>query len=229
MSEDFRVLIVDDDFHVAKLHAAYVDSVAGFLALAPVGSTAQALQSVHSLRPDLVLLDVYLPDGSGLDLLGQLDVDAMMLTAASDAVSIRTALRRGALAYLLKPFTAESLSQQLRSYARYRRILGRQHAVDQDTIERAKRALVAGTWRRRESRDRRPKHRYWNPWRRGTILGHGSSGTGGRLTRHGATVPVLAGRRWRRRNPTALRQHRPPGTPLRRPRATLPQLTRPPK
>jgi two-component system CitB family response regulator len=144
MSEDFRVLIVDDDFHVAKLHAAYVDSVAGFLALAPAGSTAQALQAVHSLRPDLVLLDVYLPDGSGLDLLGQLDVDAMMLTAASDAVSIRTAQRRGALAYLLKPFTAESLSQQLRSYARYRRILGQQHAVDQETIERAKRALVAG-------------------------------------------------------------------------------------
>jgi two-component system, CitB family, response regulator len=109
-----------------------------------VGSTAQALQSVHSLRPDLVLLDVYLPDGSGLDLLGQLDVDAMMLTAASDAVSIRTALRRGALAYLLKPFTAESLSQQLRSYARYRRLLGRQHAVDQDTIERAKRTLITG-------------------------------------------------------------------------------------
>lgn len=143
MTQDIRVLIVDDDFHVAKLHAAYVDSVAGFLALAPVGSTSQALQAVHSLRPDLVLLDVYLPDGSGLDLLGQLDVDAMMLSAASDATSIRVAFRRGALAYLLKPFTAESLAQQLRSYARYRRILG-QAAIDQDSIERAKRSLIPG-------------------------------------------------------------------------------------
>ncbi|MGW9413339.1 response regulator [Arthrobacter cupressi] len=144
MSTDLRVLIVDDDFHVARLHAAYVDSVAGFLALAPAGSTAQALQSVHSLRPDLVLLDVYLPDGSGLDLLGQLDVDTMMLTAASDALSIRTATRRGALAYLLKPFTADALSQQLRAYARYRRILDRQQSVDQETIEKARRALFAG-------------------------------------------------------------------------------------
>ena len=124
MSEDFRVLIVDDDFHVAKLHAAYVDSVAGFLALPPAGSASLALQSIHSLRPDLVLLDVYLPDASGLDLLHQLDVDTMILSAASDAASLRTAFRRGALGYLLKPFTAESLSQQLRSYARYRRILG---------------------------------------------------------------------------------------------------------
>ncbi|MBO1266429.1 response regulator [Arthrobacter cavernae] len=144
MADDVRVLIVDDDFHVARLHATYVDSVAGFLALAPAGSVSQALQAIHSLRPDLVLLDTYLPDGSGLDLLGQLDADAMMLTAASDAHSIKVALRRGALAYLLKPFTAESLSQQLRAYARYRRILGQQTAVDQATIERAKRSLIPG-------------------------------------------------------------------------------------
>ncbi|MFP3578534.1 response regulator [Arthrobacter sp. fls2-241-R2A-200] len=144
MVEDLRVLIVDDDFHVARLHAAYVDSVAGFMALAPAGSVSQALQSIHGLRPDLVLLDVYLPDGSGLDLLGQLDIDAIILTAASDAPSIRTAFRRGALGYLLKPFTAESLSQQLRSYARYRRILGQQATVDQGSIERAKRALIPG-------------------------------------------------------------------------------------
>ena len=121
MPEDFRVLIVDDDFHVAKLHAAYVDSVAGFMALAPVGTASLALQSIHSLRPDLVLLDVYLPDASGLDLLQQLDVDTIMLTAASDA-----------------------LSQQLRSYARYRRLLGQPGALDQEAVERAKRALIPG-------------------------------------------------------------------------------------
>ena len=144
MSEDFRVLIVDDDFHVAKLHAAYVDSVAGFLALPPAGSASQALQAIHSLRPDLVLLDVYLPDASGLDLLHQLDVDTMILSAASDTASLRLAFRRGALGYLLKPFTAESLSQQLRSYARYRRILAQPGYVNQETVERAKRALIPG-------------------------------------------------------------------------------------
>lgn len=144
MADDFRVLIVDDDFHVAKLHATYVDSVAGFLALAPAGSASLALQAIHSLRPDLVLLDVYLPDASGLDLLQQLDVDTIILSAASDATSIRAAFRRGALGYLLKPFTAESLSQQLRSYARYRRLLAQPGALDQDGVERAKRALVPG-------------------------------------------------------------------------------------
>jgi two-component system CitB family response regulator len=144
MADDYRVLIVDDDFHVAKLHAAYVDSVAGFLALAPVGTASLALQSVHSLRPDLVLLDVYLPDASGLDLLQQLDVDTLILSAASDPASVSAAFRRGALGYLLKPFTAESLSQQLRSYARYRRLLSQPGALDQDAVERAKRSLIPG-------------------------------------------------------------------------------------
>jgi two-component system CitB family response regulator len=144
MPDDFRVLIVDDDFHVAKLHAAYVDSVAGFLALAPVGTASLALQTIHSLRPDLVLLDVYLPDASGLDLLQQLDVDTIILSAASDAESLRKAFRRGALGYLLKPFTSESLSQQLRSYARYRRLLGQPGVLDQGSVERAKRALIPG-------------------------------------------------------------------------------------
>ncbi len=144
MPEDFRVLIVDDDFHVAKLHAAYVDSVAGFLALPPAGSASQALQAIHSLRPDLVLLDVYLPDASGLELLHQLDVDTVILSAASDTASLRLAFRRGALGYLLKPFTAESLSQQLRAYARYRRILAQPGSANQETVERAKRALIPG-------------------------------------------------------------------------------------
>lgn len=144
MADDFRVLIVDDDFHVAKLHAAYVDSVAGFLALAPVGTASLALRSVHSLRPDLVLLDVYLPDASGLDLLQQLDVDTVILSAASDPASVSAAFRRGALGYLLKPFTADSLSQQLRSYARYRRLLSQPGALDQDAVERAKRSLIPG-------------------------------------------------------------------------------------
>ena len=75
----------------------------GFLALPPAGSASQALQAIHSLRPDLVLLDVYLPDASGLDLLHQLDVDTVILSAASDTASLRLAFRRGALGYLLSP------------------------------------------------------------------------------------------------------------------------------
>lgn len=134
---DLRVLIVDDDFHVGRLHAGYVDAIPGFTALPPVGSAEQALRAVHGQEPDLLLLDVYLPDALGLDLLRTVDVDAIMLTAAADAASVRKALRRGALGYLIKPFTAEQLSRRLRAYARFRRMLADQPSVDQDMVDRA--------------------------------------------------------------------------------------------
>ncbi|WP_077489726.1 response regulator [Sinomonas mesophila] len=141
---DLRVLIVDDDFHVARLHAAWVDAVAGFAALTPVGTAALALQSVHALRPDLVLLDTYLPDATGLELLRSLDTDTLMLTAAADPESVRTALRRGALGYLIKPFGAEDLATTLRGYSRYRRLLAGPAALDQAGVDRARRALLGG-------------------------------------------------------------------------------------
>lgn len=141
MSQDFRVLIVDDDFHVAKLHVDYVDSVPGFRALPPVGTGELALRAVESQKPDLVLLDVYLPDILGLDLLRTLDTDVLMLTAAADAEAVRQALRRGALGYLMKPFTAEQLTERLGAYARYRRLLSGPQSMDQNTVERALRGL----------------------------------------------------------------------------------------
>lgn len=141
MNADLHVLIVDDDFHVAKLHAAYVDSVPGFKALSPVGTADMALRAVTSQHPDLVLLDVYLPDAFGLDLLRTLDTDVLILSAAAEASSVRQALRRGAIGYLIKPFAAEQLTQRLRAYARYRRLLMGGQTVDQDTIERAIRTL----------------------------------------------------------------------------------------
>lgn len=144
MAEDLRVLIIDDDFHVARLHVAYVDGVPGFTALPPVGSGDAALRAARTLNPDLLLVDLYLPDVSGLEVLRALDVDAFVISAASDPASIRVALRRGALAYLIKPFSAEVLTRRLAAYARYRNILTGTRDVDQDAVERALAALRSG-------------------------------------------------------------------------------------
>lgn len=141
MSHDLTVLIVEDDFHVGRLHAGYVDAVPGFRAL-PVAPTAgQALRAIHAQSPDLVLLDVYLPAASGLELLRRIDVDAMMLSAANDPDTIRQALRHGALAYLVKPFSGQLLESRLRAYARYRRLLAESGQLSQDRIESAWQAL----------------------------------------------------------------------------------------
>ncbi|MEZ0069187.1 response regulator of citrate/malate metabolism [Streptacidiphilus sp. MAP12-20] len=140
-----RTLVVDDDFRVSGIHAAYVAKVPGFEVVGQVATVAAALEGVRALRPDLLLLDVYLPDGTGLDVLRQLatgahasgaadtigapDVfgaadaptafrpDAIMITAARDVSSVREAMQLGAVGYLVKPFGFAGLEQRLGAYA----------------------------------------------------------------------------------------------------------------
>jgi response regulator of citrate/malate metabolism len=139
-----RVLIVEDDFRVAQVHVAFAKRVAGFRVVGTARTGREARDLVERARPDLLLLDTYLPDESGLDLLRDLDVDAIMLSAASDAASVRTAFARGALNYLVKPFTAEQLGERLTAYQHYRTHLARDRGLGQEDIDRAVRLLHDG-------------------------------------------------------------------------------------
>ncbi|MGW2158314.1 response regulator [Nonomuraea sp. NPDC001699] len=119
-----RVLVVDDDFMVARIHSGYVSRVPGFEVVAVAHGGADALAAVAELRPDLVLLDIYLPDMSGLEVLKSLtDVDVLMISAARDVATVREAMRGGAVNYLIKPFAAAALTERLRQYADTRRRL----------------------------------------------------------------------------------------------------------
>ncbi|MEU9997966.1 response regulator [Streptomyces sp. NPDC050848] len=136
-----KVLVVDDDFMVAKLHSRYVSTVDGFSVVGVAHSGGEALRLADRLRPDLVLLDIYLPDMDGISVLRELRgsglaVDALFITAARDAGMIRSALRAGALHYLIKPFNQAALQEQLRHVASLRTRLdaldeARQEDVDQ--------------------------------------------------------------------------------------------------
>ena len=119
------VLIVDDDFMVAKVHAGFVSALQGFEVVGTASSGAEALAEVTRLRPDLVLLDVYLPDMTGLEVLRRLraggsPVDVIVISAARDVESIRRALHGGVLHYLVKPFDRRAFETRLRDYAALR-------------------------------------------------------------------------------------------------------------
>ena len=128
-----RTLVVDDDFRVSHIHSEYVSRVAGFEVVGEAASVAGALEAVRTLHPDLLLLDIFLPDGSGLDVLRQLTgdeggarPDALMITADRDIVSVRTAMKLGAVGYLVKPFGSPDLAERLTAY---RELQHRVHAL----------------------------------------------------------------------------------------------------
>ena len=120
------MLVVDDDFMVARLHSSVVAAEPGFEVAGIAAPGKDALAAVEAARPDLVLLDVYLPDMTGMEVLGALrecrgeDVDVIVISAARDLDTLRTALRGGVFQYLVKPFEIESLQHGSREYAAHR-------------------------------------------------------------------------------------------------------------
>lgn len=139
-----RVLVVDDDFAVATLHRSFVDRHGGFTVVGVAHSGADALRLVEETSPDLVLLDVYLPDMSGLDVLAAIrarsgtPVDVIAITAARELETVRAAMAGGVVHYLVKPFTAEVLRQRLDDYLRQRAEIHRTtpDQLDQQQVDR---------------------------------------------------------------------------------------------
>ncbi|MBA3780433.1 MAG: response regulator [Nocardioides sp.] len=145
-----EVLVVDDDFMVARIHTGFVERTPGFTVTGVAHSGAQALIEAERLQPDLVLLDVYLPDVSGLDLLGALreaapEVDVLVISAAREADTVRRALRGGIVHYLMKPFSYDDLRVRLEHYQQAYASMGGERA-DQADIDRV--FGLAGTEKR---------------------------------------------------------------------------------
>jgi response regulator of citrate/malate metabolism len=147
-----RVLVVDDDFMVARIHGRFVEQTDGFEVVGTARTGGEALELAAALQPDLVLLDVHLPDLSGLEVLERLrgqsreqgrDVAVVMVTAERGAAAVRAALHGGAMQYLVKPFEYDDLADRLRRVAATLATLpgggggGHEEEVDQATIDRA--------------------------------------------------------------------------------------------
>ena len=136
-----RVLVVEDDPTTASIHRSYVDRLPGFEAVGEAHSGADAIHAVRRLEPDLVLLDIYLPDMNGIDVLRRLRepggprIDVIAVTAAKDVNTLRNAIHGGVIHYLVKPFFFDALRERLESYAALRGRLDRLREPDQDDID----------------------------------------------------------------------------------------------
>jgi len=113
-----KVLIVEDSPTMAEINRGYIERVTGFSFCGIASNGAEALKIIRSQKIDLVLLDIFMPDMTGLELLAKIrqenhSVDVILVSAAQDNVSIQTGLRNGAVDYLIKPFEFERLQVAL--------------------------------------------------------------------------------------------------------------------
>lgn len=116
-----RVLIVEDDPMVAEFNKRYLARLEGFSLAGTVHNVENAKDLLEQQKVDLILLDLYMPNQNGIELLKYLrehdrPIDTILITAASEVDKIQTALRYGASDYLIKPFEFDRFSQALEKY-----------------------------------------------------------------------------------------------------------------
>ncbi|MGZ0152982.1 response regulator [Kribbella sp. WER1] len=134
---ELGVLVVDDDFRVAGVHASYVERVPGFKVVGTAHTAADAMRVAEETEPDLVLLDEYLPDAPGSAIIRTLGAAVIVISAADDAETVRRAVALGAINYLVKPFPPQVLADRLAAFARFRQQVDGDRRLDQSAIDRA--------------------------------------------------------------------------------------------
>ena len=137
-----RTLVVDDDFMAVSVHRQFVERIPGFDVVGQATTGREALALVERLRPDLLLLDIYLPDENGIDLMRRLragsspPVDVIAITSAKDVDVLRAAMKLGVVHYIVKPFTFVTFRERLETYAEAHRQLADMGQAEQRDIDR---------------------------------------------------------------------------------------------
>jgi two-component system response regulator DevR len=125
---DIEVMIIDDHEVVRRGIAEVIDRTDGLRVVAEAGSVAEAMRRAALVRPQVVLVDLQLPDGTGIDILTKLretlpDAKAIILTSFDDDDALAAALRAGARAYVLKSVRGAEITDVIRAVAGGRTLL----------------------------------------------------------------------------------------------------------
>ncbi|MFJ8068301.1 response regulator [Peribacillus sp. NPDC096447] len=134
------VVIVEDDENAVNIYKQFTNQLDQFTVIATASTGKQALNILHAAQPDLILLDIFLPDMNGIDLLREIrrkyrGIDVILITAANDTETVSEAIRGGAFGYLIKPIIIDKLLATLNQYDLTRRQLHNSSLVNQDKVD----------------------------------------------------------------------------------------------
>ncbi|MEH7459654.1 hypothetical protein CON65_25505 [Bacillus pseudomycoides] len=136
-----KVLIVEDDPMVAEFNKRYLNQLEGFQLIAVASSVKDAIKVLDTTVIDLILLDIYMPEQTGFELLTHIrnvekSVDVILITAARDMYSVKKAMQYGAIDYLIKPFEFERFNEALSAYREKATFMDAQQIVSQEEIDK---------------------------------------------------------------------------------------------
>lgn len=138
---EITVMIIDDHEVVRRGIAEVVDRADGLKVIAEAGSVAEAVRRAELMKPEVALVDLRLPDGTGIDIIKQLRetapfVKPIVLTSFDDDDALTESLEAGAKAYLLKSVRGAEITEVIRAVAGGRVLLDERtvtrHRADHD-------------------------------------------------------------------------------------------------
>ena len=136
-----EVLIVEDNIKVSRTHQAFVEKVGGFEVTGIADTIADARLLLSTLEPDLILLDIYFAESSGIEFLQELratrhKTDVILITAAREVEMLHNALQGGAFDYMIKPVFFERFQESLNNYRKYREQMDKVGSLSQADADR---------------------------------------------------------------------------------------------
>ena len=140
MSSKIKIVIVEDDIGIAEIHRRNLDKIDYVEVIGIAASKEEATTLLDVLNPDLVLLDIYLPDGNGLDILRELrqkelSPDVILITADRDVNTLQEAMRGGVVDYLLKPVIFSRLEDSINKYLSQKEQFINRVDIDQTMVD----------------------------------------------------------------------------------------------
>lgn len=135
-----EILIIEDDKRIADIHKRFIEKIEGFQVVGSAHNGAEAKDWIQALKPQLILLDVFLPDMKGTDLLPYIkqespESDVIFITAASETAIVKSAFRSGVSDYMLKPLTFDRFKKSLLAYQSKRSSLEKEGSLNEQSIE----------------------------------------------------------------------------------------------
>ncbi len=140
MNKPIRVVVAEDDPQIAEIQQRFLERIEGFELVGLAHSLETARDLIEVMQPELLLLDIHFPNGTGLDLLREMRIqnnatDVILITAAREVDTLREALRGGVFDYILKPLVFERLRDALQDYAKHLERLRSMDSLAQSDVD----------------------------------------------------------------------------------------------
>jgi two-component system, CitB family, response regulator DctR len=137
---ELKVLLIEDDPMVQEINKAFIEKVKGFKVIWCASNGTEGMEQIRKLKPDLVVLDIYMPGLNGMKTLQrirkeEIQVDVIVITAANDLDTIRSMLQYGAIDYIIKPFNFERIKKALNKYKDFHATISPSGSVTQKDLD----------------------------------------------------------------------------------------------